>query len=301
MINVKKFCSKNNIKYKENYDFGKKHGYKVSGLVTSYIETDNIEKLCNFLYFAKNNKLKVIGIGGGSNVLIDNKINAILVKYNSKKIHFTNTSNKLSILSVDAGLSKKNLINFCIDNNLANLEFLSGIPGTISGGLAMNAGAYNNELADFVLDIDFATPDGIKKYTKRELNWTYRNLNVLPYHIITNACFITDCIEDKSIISSKCKKYISDRNRKHPIYFNSCGSVFKNPEGNFAWKLIKEITLNVKSYNGAKLSLLHSNFIINNGSKKTSATDIISLIRDIKKTVYNKFNVNLEEEIKILS
>jgi len=303
MVNIKKYCNRHAIKYKENYNFGIKHGYKVDGIVSHYIETNDINKLCAFLYFASNNKLKVIGIGAGSNVLINNKIDAVFINYTSKKIYSNRNEKKdnYRIIRCDAGASKKDLINFCINNSLSGLEFLAGIPGLVSGGLAMNAGAYNQEISNTVLDIDFASPEGIKKYTKRELNWKYRNLEILPYHIISSASFITSFSDNKNLIKNQCDYYVNDRKKKHPLYFNSCGSVFKNPDNYFAWSLIKKSNLNLKHRNGAKISLLHSNFIINNGSNKTSSDDIINLVRDIKLAVYQKFNISLEEEIKIFS
>jgi UDP-N-acetylmuramate dehydrogenase len=303
MISVKKYLSKKSIKYKENYNFGIKHGYKVNGIVSYYIEINNKDKLCDFLYFAKNNKIKVIGISCGTNVLINNYVDAVFLNYNSKKITINNNKNldDIKILKVDGGTSKKELINYCIDNSLSNLEFWAGIPGSIAGGIAMNAGAYSKDISNYVLDIEFLSPDGIKKYTSKELNWSYRSLDLPVYHIISSASFITKKISDSSLIKNKCSEYINDRIKKHPVYFSSCGSVFKNPKNNFAWNLIKQACLDLTNINGAKLSLLHSNFIVNNGSKKTCSSDIIDLIKKIKKQVYKKFKIELEEEIKILT
>lgn len=304
MLDLKKFCSKNSIKIRKNYDFGKCRGFNVPGKVTYYIEISDVRKLCDFLYFAKNNKLKVLGIASGTNVLIDDEYDSILINFTGKKLWLTNinSENNIKIVKAQAGVSKKSLIKFCIKKECSGIEFWSGIPGSVSGGVAMNAGAYQNEISKHVLDIEFASPDGIKKLCSGELEWDYRNLKIPNYYIITSVSFITH--HKKFIdIKNECENYIIDRNNKHPLYFHSCGSTFKNPNNpNIgAWKLIKDAGLSGYQIGGAKISLLHSNFIITNGSDKTSSKDIISLINHIKETIKNKYNIKLEEEIRILS
>lgn len=302
MIDIKKFCSTNNITISENFDFGAHHGFKVPGKVLYYLHISNINKLCDFLYFAKNNNIKLAAIGGGSNILIDDFYNGVLVKYESKNITISENIDNINyrIVRAEAGASKKDLTNFCIKNNCSGLEFWAGIPGKIGGGVAMNAGAYSEDISKIILDIEFASPDGIKKFSSGELAWSYRNLEIPDYHIISSVSFM---LKNKSSeeIKELCKKNMEDRSKKHPLYFNSCGSVFKNPSDIGTWKLIKDAGLTAYNINGAKISLLHSNFIVTTGSEKTTAKDIIELIKIVKDRIYEKYSIVLEEEIRIIS
>lgn len=304
MIDIKTFCSINNIRVNENYDFGIKHGYKVPGKVLYYVHIENINKLCDFLYFTKNNNVKLSAIGGGSNVLIDDFYDGVLIKYKAKNISISENTQTINhrIVRAEAGVSKKDLINYCIKHSCSGLEFWAGIPGKVGGGTAMNAGAYNEYISKIVLDVEFASPEGLKKYSASELTWSYRNLNIPNYHVISAVSFMLKN-KNSTEIKALCKKNIDDRTKKHPLYFNSCGSTFKNPKDkeSGAWKLIKDAGLTACNINGAKISLLHSNFIVTTGFEKTEAKDILELIKLIKNKIYDKFNIILEEEIRIIS
>lgn len=303
MLDINKFCSINKIAVKENYDFGLRHGYKVPGKVLYYIHILNVNKLCDFLYFAKNNKVKLTAIGGGSNILINDFYNGVLLKYEAKNISMSKgaDSQNPKIVRAEAGASKKDLVNFCIKNECSGLEFWAGIPGKVGGGVAMNAGAYGEDISSMILDIEFASPDGIKKFSSGELDWSYRNLKIPDYYIINAVSFILKS-KNSEEIRELCKSNFDDREKKHPLYYNSCGSIFKNPkEAKLgAWKLIKDAGLSACNINGAKISLLHSNFIVTTGSEKTRSKDILELIKVIKDRVYYKHGIVLEEEIRII-
>jgi len=287
-----------NIKYKKDYDFGSEHGYKVPGIVSFYIETQSSEDLMEIISYCKENNIKLLPCGGGSNTLIKDKFTGAFVRWMDKSADVISYNNETVLVEAGAACTKSDLNEFCIQKGFSGIEFWAGIPGFIGGGIAMNAGAYNKEIKECVKEIFCATEQGIINLEEKDLKWSYRKLELPKNTIITKAIFEFKRIDPKKV-KELSDSYILDRENKHPLDYPSCGSVFKNPTGqdNGAWWFIKETGLSGFSIGGAKVSEKHSNFIINAGN--ATATDVINLITEIKKRVKEKFNVSLQEEIKI--
>ena len=237
--------------------------------------------------------------GGGSNLLIKYYFDGLFIKWIDEKIDVSDKK-KFTLLKVSSGVKKSYLTDYCTQSSLSGLEFWSGIPGLVGGGTAMNAGAYCIQGQDCIAQVQIATPDGIIKKTAKDLDWDYRKMKLPEYSVIVSTMFILEKSKEDQI-KKLCDEFIKDRETKHPLDFPSCGSVFKNPSpketDKGAWWLIREAGLSGFSIGGAKVSEKHTNFIINAGGATSS--DVISLIAEIKKRVKTKFNIQLEEEIRI--
>ena len=296
---LEKFCSDKNIKLKKNYDFGSLHGYKTKGVVKYYVEIASKLDLVDLLKLAKGQKIKTVACGGGSNILIKDRFDGLFIKWIDEKIDVSDKK-KFMLIKVSSGVKKSYLTDYCTKSSLSGLEFWSGIPGLVGGGTAMNAGAYCIQGQDCIAQVQIATPDGIIKKMAKDLKWDYRKITLPEYSVIVSTMFILEKSKEDQI-KKLCDEFIKDREQKHPLDFPSCGSVFKNPSpketDKGAWWLIREAGLSGFSIGGAKVSEKHTNFIINAGGATSS--DVINLIAEIKKIVKTKFNIKLEEEIRI--
>ena len=283
----------------DNFDFGSSSGYKTKGVVRYYIETESIDELVQILNSAKNNNIKLSPCGAGSNILIKDNYDGMLVKWNKADVEILKDDKKDVLLKVSSGVKKEDLTNYCIKNGLSGLEFWAGIPGLVGGGVAMNAGAYDTECSRVVDSIECVDADGTKQIKAEVLKWHYRKLELPKYSVVTSTVFkLRKTAPSK--IANKVNEYIKDRENKHPLDFPSCGSVFKNPDNcnRGAWQLIKEAGLSGFSIGGAKVSEKHTNFIINAGG--AVASDILDLIKEIKRKVKQNSGIELEEELRVL-
>ncbi len=282
----------------ENKDIGSSIGYKTKGLVKFYKETNNKEELVEILKYLSNKKIRTIGFGGGSNLLIKGFFDGAFVHYSNDEIEVVNEDNKNVVIKCGSGLSKERLVEYCCEHGYSGLEFWAGIPGLVGGGLAMNCGAYNSETKDVVYKIELCSPSGISTFEAKDMSWSYRSSGIKEGLVISSVYFKLEK-KEASLVAKTSEEYISDRKKKHPLEYPSCGSVFKNPDNcsKGSWELIKDAGLCGHRIGGAMISDKHSNFIINVGN--ASYEDIIQLISKVKITVKEKFGIELKEEIKI--
>jgi len=287
-----------NIPFKKDHDFGSTHGYKVKGIVSFYMETSSSDDLIKIITTCKKQGLKLNPCGGGSNTLIKDKFDGVFVHWTASDIKILKQDSNKVFVHVGSACKKSDLNDFCVKHGLSGLESWAGIPGLVGGGVAMNAGAYGKEIKSSISEIHYITDKGLAKAKPKDLKWAYRKLELPQYAVITDVVF--ELIKsDPKKVKELSDSYIADRESKHPLEYPSCGSVFKNPDDSEhgAWWYVREAGLCGFSIGGAKISEKHSNFIINAGN--ASADDVIKLINEIKKRVKAKFNVSLEEEIKI--
>ena len=254
---------------------------KTGGNAEVLVKLTNEQDLQNVIKYSNENNIELTILGNGSNVLIsDNGIAGIVA--------ITSDMNKIELLDGDviscyAGLTLKELTDFCIENSLTNLEFSCGIPGSVGGAIFMNAGAYGGEMKEVVQKVEVFTKAGEKKiYTNEQMEFSYR-------HSVIQ--------ETKEIISNvvELNKLRSD---KQPLEYPSCGSVFKRPEGYFAGKLIQDAGLQGLTVGGAQVSKKHAGFMVNIDS--ATCEDYKNLIKEVQKKVLEDSGVELECEVKIL-
>jgi UDP-N-acetylmuramate dehydrogenase len=248
---------------------------------------------------AKKNSLKTTLLGAGSNTLFrDNGVKGVVIKLGSN-FSYTRLINE-SIIEVGAATLDRKVANFAKDNNLANLEFLSCIPGTIGGAVIMNSGCYENDVSKILHSIQVIDKKdlSVKEIKKENINFMYRGTNLSKDLIIISAKF-KGIIRDKFKIEKKQFEFIKKKKLSQPSQIKTCGSTFKNINKNKkAWMLIKESGCEDFKEGDASISQKHCNFFVNNGNAKS--IDIENLINKVQKTVYAKTGVNLELEVKII-
>ena len=223
------------------------------------------------------------GIDG--TVIITTKLNSVSVNGNT--------------VTAAAGASLTSVAVAARDASLAGCEFLYGIPGTVGGGDFMNAGAYGGEIADIIENAVVFTPDGkVTTLSKDDLDLGYRTSKLQSTrYILLSAAFSLQS-GNKEVISSAMDDLMNRRMTTQPLDKPSCGSTFKRPAGNFAGKLISDCGLKGMSVGGAQVSEKHAGFIVNSGG--ATSRDILDLVQLVKKTVFEKTGVLLEEEIRII-
>lgn len=223
------------------------------------------------------------GIDG--TVIITTKLNSVSVNGNT--------------VTAAAGASLTSVAVAARDASLAGCEFLYGIPGTVGGGVFMNAGAYGGEIADIIENAVVFTPDGkVATLSKDDLDLGYRTSKLQSTrYILLSAAFSLQS-GNKEVISSAMDDLMNRRMTTQPLDKPSCGSTFKRPAGNFAGKLISDCGLKGISVGGAQVSEKHAGFIVNSGG--ATSRDILDLVHLVKKTVFEKTGVLLEEEIRII-
>ena len=296
-INLKELSSEfNNLKL--DYDLKKKNWFNIGGKTKIYYKADNLKELIKFL--KKINQEKIFVLGGGSNTLITDQ------KYNGVVIKLSNNFNNISLLSDDiiiagSAVSDKLLSEFAKDNSLGGFEFLSCIPGTVGGGIKMNAGCFGREFKDILISIQAITKSGqVITIPVKEVNFKYRDSKLSDDLIFLSASFKgfkknLNLIENE-MIELKKKKELAQPNR-----IKTSGSTFKNPldqTDKKVWQLIKESVPAEKSFGDACISKKHCNFFVNKGDAKFE--DMKRLIEFVSESVLKKTGVKLEREIKIL-
>ena len=230
-----------------------------------------------------------------NSVVADQGINGIVVSpaRSLKKLEIDGNS-----IRAESGVMLGRLVKECMKNNLSGLETLVGVPGTLGGALVMNAGAFGGEISNYLQSVEIMKMNGsTKTYKTKDINFSYRFSSFKQDEFIILANFILPN-EDPNIIKQKKNIASSGRKTNQPLKFRSAGSVFKNPENFAAGYLIDKVGLKGKKIGGAEISTHHANFFINHGN--ASAEDITKLIKLAKKAVFEKFNIELELEIKTI-
>ncbi|MDC3126018.1 UDP-N-acetylmuramate dehydrogenase [Candidatus Pelagibacter sp.] len=296
---LKKLSLEFNESLKLNYDLKKKNWFNIGGKTKIYFKANNLKELIRFLKKI-NNKEKIFILGAGSNTLItDNIYDGIIIK-------LSKNFNNISLLSdeiVVAGsaVSDKSLSDFATDNNLGGFEFLSCIPGTIGGGIKMNAGCFGKEFKDILVSIQAINKLG-KVFTipVKDINFKYRDSGLSDELIFLSASF-KGYKKEKLQIKNEIYKLKEKKELAQPTKIKTSGSTFKNPiyqSDKKVWQLIRESVPLKKSFGDASISEKHCNFFVNKGNAKFE--DMKNLIEFVASCVFKKTGIKLETEIKIL-
>ncbi len=272
--------------------------FKCGGNATLMIFPNSMVCLLEILDFCRKYSIEPIIMGNGSNILVkDSGIRGIVIKI-GKEISRMELLDETTIYC-EAGASLKSLCKFAMKNSLSGLEFAYGIPGTLGGAVYMNAGAYGGEMKDVLHSCSHIDKDGnIGEFTQDELNLRYRGSVYSDNGYTITSATLKLKKSDKDEIKAAMDENLQRRKDKQPLEYPSAGSTFKRPEGYFAGALIQESGLMGYTVGGAQVSEKHAGFVIN--KNKATATDVIKLISDIQKKVYEDSGVMLETEVKIL-
>lgn len=267
--------------------------YKVGGMAKLVVYPKNTEKLIELIKYLRENKIRYLVLGCGSNVVFSDKVfDGVIIKLDEfKKIEFNEKK-----VTAGAGVSLITLAILTANRGLTGLEFASGIPGSVGGGIYMNAGAYKSDMGYIVTKVKVLTPD-LKVITmvNREMDFHYRTSFLQKHrdYICLEAIFKLESGNKEEILDLIRERKLR-RQESQPLEYPSAGSVFRNPEGDFAGRLIEDAGFKGLIKGGAKVSDKHANFIIN--YKDAQAKDIKDLICFIHDQIKEKYNIDLKVE-----
>ena len=283
---------------KENESLRLHTTYKVGGVAKYFISPKSIDELIKLVKYLKENNIKYMILGNGSNTIFSSKTyDGVIInlnKINNMKID----GNKIY---VEAGYQLIKLSIDAMNNNLSGLEFASGIPANVGGAIFMNAGAYKSDMSEVIEDVTFLDKDlNINTLTKDELNFSYRHslFQEKDYIIISANLVLNNGNKEeiKELMDNRKQRRIESQ----PLEYPSAGSVFRNPaEDIYAGKLIEDLGLKGYSIGDAKISEKHANFIINIGN--ATGEDIKALIDFVKDKVKEKYNIGLIVEQRFVN
>lgn len=254
------------------------------------------EEVAALLAEARANGIPVTVIGRGSNLLVlDGGIRGLVMRIGKPLSRVTVRGNRLR---AQAGAMLSAVAVSAADADLSGLEFASGIPGTVGGGIRMNAGAYGGELSQVVTEVSGVLPDGtLRTFAAEEMAFGYRRSAVDALGlIVTEAVFSLENGE-RAAIRARMAELNARRAEKQPLDVPSAGSTFKRPEGAYAAALIDQCGLKGYTIGGARVSVKHAGFLVNTGS---SAADYLALVRHVQQVVAERTGITLEPEIRIL-
>ena len=286
-------------KVKFEHDLKKKNWFNIGGKAKVFYKSDNLKDLINFLK-KLNNKEKIFILGAGSNTLMSDELfDGVVIKLSKNFNNISLLGN--NVIIAGSGVLDKSLSDFAMNNNLSGFEFLSCIPGTIGGGIKMNAGCFGKEFKDILLSVQSIDKIGnIITIPSKDINFEYRKNNLSDDLIFLSASF-----KGKKGIASEIKDKISElkskKEKNQPTKIKTSGSTFKNPTSQTdkkVWELIKDSVPLDKSFGDASISEKHCNFFVNKG--QASFKDMKNLIDFVAKNVLEKTGISLEKEIKIL-
>lgn len=271
--------------------------FGIGGPCDVLVEPSSEEKLIKLIKFNKENNIVTTIIGNGTNILVTDKGIRGCVIALSKNYDNIEVDNNLLKVTSGSLLSKVAKISF--KNSLSGMEEVSGIPGTVGGAVAMNAGAYGKEMKDIVLSVRLIDKDGnIIELSNEEMNFSYRNSKVFDEDLIVSSAIFKLNKEDKEKIRKSYEDYTNRRKSKQPLDKKSAGSTFKRPLGSYASKLIDQSGLRGYSRGDCQVSEKHCGFIINNGS--ATFEQMNDFIKEVASIVKEKTGFTLEREVKIL-
>ncbi len=270
--------------------------FRVGGTADMLAEPKSQDELLKLLAAASAENIPVTIIGNGSNLLVTDKgIRGLVIKL-AKQFSLVEVDGEYITCQSGALMSK--IAAAAYENSLSGLEFASGIPGTIGGGLYMNAGAYGGELKDVFVKCEYILDGKIKTAAAEEAELAYRKSLFSENGGIIVSVTLKLEKGNKADILAKMQDFKNRRSSKQPLEFPSAGSTFKRPEGHFAGALIEEAGLKGLSVGAAEVSAKHAGFIINKGGD--SASDILELIALVQRKVYENSGVMLETEVKLI-
>lgn len=268
---------------------------KVGGPADFFVLPSDVNELILLLRWAADQGLPFLVIGGGYNLLVrDGGFRGVVIS-----LERFDTMDRLpaGLVRVGAGVDNHRLVRFLGGNGLAGIEFLCGIPGTVGGALAMNAGCGGFEIMDCVESLSVLNVSGVRELGAAELVYGYRILQIEEGSVIVGATFQLQA-DDPAAIAGRVREYLEQRRTSQQVGYPNAGSFFKNPPGHSAWRLIDAAGMRGARVGDAQVSEVHCNFLVNRGS--ASARDFLELAGNVKERVRKNSGISLEEEVRIV-
>jgi UDP-N-acetylmuramate dehydrogenase len=255
-------------------------------------------ELARLLALCARHRLPHLVLGNGFNTLVlDGGLEGVVVQLGKlRRIE----ARPGPAVYAEAGVSHSQLVNFCAGRGLAGLEFGAGIPGTLGGWLAMNAGIPEREVGDAVREIEVMSPTGEKtrRFGRAELDFGYRRLRGLARGSVILAALLAVVASDPALVRKEVSRLLAKRAATQPLDVPSCGSVFENPSGDYAGRLIEAAGLKGERVGDAEISPVHANFIANRG--RARAADVLALVEKARDRVAKQFGIELVPEVRVV-
>lgn len=267
---------------------------KVGGPVDYYLEPADREDLVALVDFLRRHDFPSMVIGRGTNVLVSDegfRGAAISVERILSDVRIEG-----DLVRAESGARLTKLVDFCIQNGFAGMEWAAGIPGTVGGGIVMNAGAHGEQMSDHVVDVEIIRDGVVLAVPRAAASFGYR-MSAFRGDVVLSARFAFPRGNREELLRHK-SELIKRRNETQPLNLPNSGSMFKNPTGTHAAKLIEQAGLKGKRVGGAQISEKHANFIVNLGTAR--ASDVITLLDLTRRTVYQNTGILLELEVKMI-
>ena len=281
------------------HDLKKKNWFNIGGKTKVFFKAETLIELIEFLKKI-DNKEKIFVLGAGSNILIPDKMfDGIVIKLGKKFGNLSKHSNDMIIAG--SSVTDVALSNFAMENSISGLEFLSCIPGSVGGGIKMNAGCFEREFKDIIISVQAVDKKGqVITILKKDINFEYRNSN-LPEDLIFLSATFKGNVGNQEKIKKKTLELKEKKEKSQPTRIKTSGSTFKNPINQTdkkVWEIIRESVPLDTNFGDAHISEKHCNFFVNKGNAKYD--DMKKLIEFVSESVNKKTGIKLEKEIKIL-
>jgi UDP-N-acetylmuramate dehydrogenase len=268
--------------------------FRIGGPADYYLEPADKRDAAEIVSYLVRNAIPYTVIGRGSNLLVsDDGIRGAVINFETG-LNAVRMEDGLVV--VDAGMTLARFVDFCIQRGLQGVEMLPGIPGTIGGAVMMNAGAYGGEISDHLVEVEVLRGGRVVRVAKADAGFSYRRSGFAG-DIILGASFRLP-EGDLAETMKRRRELLLKRNQSQPLNLPNSGSMFKNPAGTFAAKLIEEAGLKGKRIGNAQISEKHANFIVNLGG--AMARDVLGLVELARTTVLGRTGISLELEVKLV-
>ncbi|MGM9935732.1 MAG: UDP-N-acetylmuramate dehydrogenase [Candidatus Ornithomonoglobus sp.] len=281
----------------ENEPMSRHTTFRIGGPADMFVSAGSAEETAELIRLAKENSIPYMVMGNGSNMLVGDKgIRGMVIQIGPG---MTDCEINGTTVTAGAGILMSKLATEILKAELSGFEALSGIPGTLGGGIFMNAGAYGAEIKSVVKSVTYLDDDGkLHEISGEDCRFGYRKsiFSEGGKYVVSAALELERGRYDD--IKAAMADYNKRRSDKQPLSMPSAGSTFKRPEGHFAGKLIQDAGLMGYSIGGAQVSDKHAGFIVNKGG--ATAADVLALIDHVKKTVKERFDVTLEPEVRLI-
>ena len=280
-----------------NEPASKHTSFRIGGPIDYLVLPQSVGQIAAVLQLSTENGIPVTILGNGSNVLVRDKgIRGLVIKISHNMSQVTNTE---EVITAGAGALLTFVSKYAADQSLTGMEFAVGIPGTLGGAVFMNAGAYDGEMSQIVEAVTAVSHTGVlHKLNRQELNFGYRNSIFQENHYIIAEVSLVLKNGDTEQIKNEMQECTKRRRMKQPIELPSAGSTFKRPPGYFAGTLIEQAGLKGFTIGGAQVSPKHAGFVVNVGG--ATANDVLTLIAEVQKKVYDQFGVKIQPEVRII-
>jgi UDP-N-acetylmuramate dehydrogenase len=266
---------------------------RVGGAADYYVEPADRSDLVEIVKYFQQNGFPFLILGRGSNVLVsDEGIRGAVINLESA---LSSLRMGGDCVIAEAGVWIQKFVDFCIQHDLAGVEMLAGVPGTIGGAVVMNAGSHGGEISDHLVEVEILRNCEIMRIPKKDAGFSYRH-SAFDNDVVLSASFQLPK-GDREELAKRRRELILKRNETQPLELPNSGSMFKNPPNTFAARLIEQAGLKGKRIGNAQISEKHANFIVNLGAAK--ATEIIQLLELARRTVYQNSGIQLELEVKL--